>query len=140
MARKRKKAAGKQEFDSSRWTHAIFAAFAFMAAWMFVHLIEDVWAWTWSEWPQAIPRPIDLWAKGAGIIIGIALVVWGWTREKYFKFVSEVVVEVSQIIWPTRAETRAATIVVVVITLICSGILALMDLFWSRVTDWLYAL
>jgi preprotein translocase subunit SecE len=29
---------------------------------------------------------------------------------------------------------------VVVITLICAGILSLMDAFWSRLTDWLYAL
>ena len=42
--------------------------------------------------------------------------------------------------WPTRAETRVATIVVVVLTLVCSVILAMMDLFWSNVTDWLYAL
>ena len=66
--------------------------------------------------------------------------VWIWSRERYFQFVAEVATEVSQIIWPTRAETRAATVVVVVMTLICSGILALMDAFWSRVTDWLYAL
>ena len=48
--------------------------------------------------------------------------------------------EVSQVTWPTRAETRAATIVVVVLTIVCSILLAIMDLFWSNVTDWLYSL
>ena len=48
--------------------------------------------------------------------------------------------EVSQVTWPTRAETRAATSVVIVLTIICSIILAIMDLFWSNVTDWLYSL
>ena len=57
-----------------------------------------------------------------------------------FEFVSEVVVEVSQVTWPTRAETRAATVVVIVISLICSGLLWFMDVTWNKVTDFLYAL
>jgi|SRR5690606_30171980 len=139
-ARKRKKQGGPREFAASRWAHASFAVFAGIAAWMFSHLIEDVWAVLWARWPQYIGRPNDLWARGAGVVVGIAMMIWIWSRERYFNFVAEVATEVSQIIWPTKAETRAATVVVVVITLICSGILALMDAFWSRVTDWLYAL
>jgi preprotein translocase subunit SecE len=139
-ARKRKKQGGPREFDASRWAHAIFALFAGISAWMFSHLVEDVWGVLWAQWPQYIGRPSELWAQSVGVTVGIALIIWIWSRERYFAFVSEVSTEVSQIIWPTRAETRAATIVVVVITLICSGILWLMDAFWSTVTDWLYAL
>jgi len=79
-------------------------------------------------------------SRVVGIVVGFAIVVLFWTRERYFKFISDVTVEVSQIIWPTRTETRAAPVVVVVITLICSGILFAMDTFWSRTTDWLYGL
>lgn len=137
--RKRNKQGGPTEFDATRWAHAVFALFAGIAAWMFSHLIEDVWAVVWARWPQYVGRPNDLWAQAAGVAIGIAIVVWIWSRERYFQFVAEVATEVSQIIWPTRAETRAATIVVVVITLISSGILWLMDnVLWSPVTDWLY--
>ena len=139
-ARKRNKQGGPTEFDASRWAHASFALFAGISAWMFSHLIEDVWGVLWAKWPQYIGRPSELWAQGAGVIVGIAIVVWMWSRERYFQFVADVATEVSQIIWPTRAETRAATVVVIVITLICSGILWLMDAFWSAVTDWLYAL
>jgi preprotein translocase subunit SecE len=139
-ARKRKKQGGPREFDASRWAHAVFAVFAGIAAWMFSHLFEDVWGVLWAKWPQYIGRPSELWSRGAGVVVGIVAMVWIWSRERYFQFVAEVATEVSQIIWPTKAETRAATVVVIVITLICSGILALMDAFWSRVTDWLYAL
>ena len=139
-ARKRTKQGGPKEFDSSRWAHAVFAVFAGISAWAFAHLIEDVWGFLWARWPQYIGRPSELWAQGVGAAIGIAVIVWIWSRKRYFDFVSEVSTEVSQIIWPTRAETRAATIVVVVITLICAGLLSLMDLFWSRLTDWIYAL
>lgn len=139
-ARTRKKQGGPQEFDASRWAHAIFAIFAGVSAWMFSHLVEDVWGVLWAQWPQYIGRPNEYLAQGIGAAVGIAVMIWVWSREEYFKFVEEVSVEVSQIIWPTRAETRAATIVVIVITLICAGILSLMDAFWSRLTDWLYAL
>ena len=139
-ARKRKKQGGPQEFDASRWTHAVFAVFAGIAAWMFSHLVEDLWGWGWAQWPAQIPRPNEYWAQGVGIALGLAIIIWIWSRERYFKWITEVVVEVSQIVWPTRAETRAATVVVVVITLICSVILAFMDASWSRLTDWLYSL
>ena len=139
-ARTRKKQGGPKEFDASRWTHAVFAVFAGIAAWMFSHLVEDVWAVLWAQWPQYVGRPEEMWAQAGGAIIGIGLMVWAWRKEEYFKFVEQTAIEVSQIIWPTRAETRAATVVVVVITLICAGILSLMDAFWSRLTDWLYAL
>ena len=139
-ARKRKKQGGPTEFDPSRWTHAVFAVFAFIMAWACGHMVEDSWGFLWATWPQYIGRPNEYWAQGAGAVVGIAAMIWIWSREEYFKFVSEVTTEVSQIIWPTRAETRAATIVVIIITLICAGILSLMDAFWSRLTDWLYAL
>ncbi len=138
-ARKRKKQ-GAGEFDPTRWAHATFALFAFLAAWLFGHMVEDVWGWAWSRWPASIGRPSEMLSRGVGVGAGLALVIWLWTRERYFKFISEVAVEVSQIIWPTRAEIRAATIVVVIITIICSIILFLMDSGWSHATDWLYGL
>ena len=141
MARTRKtKKKGSKEFDPTRWAHAVFMLFAFMSMWMFAHLVEDVWAFSWSKWPADVPRPTEWISNAVGIGIGLLIVVVCWRVEKYFKFVCEVATEVSQIIWPTRAETKAATIVVVVITLIVSGLLWGMDTVWSRATDYLYAL
>lgn len=139
-ARKRNKPVGPKEFDPSRWAHVVFAAFAGISAWVFGNLVENVWGWGWAQWPATIPRPNEFWAQGLGAIIGISLIVYLWSREQHFKFISDVATEVSQIVWPTRAETRAATVVVVIITLICSGILWLMDTFWSQATSWLYEL
>jgi len=142
MARTRRRQAGKnksKDLDPSRWAHAVFAIGGFLAVWMMTHLVEDVWAFVQSIWTQ-LPRPDTVTAKAVGIILGLAITVWVWRRERYFKFINEVVVEVSQITWPTRAETRAATVVVVVITMICSVLLWGMDVFWASVTDWLYEL
>jgi len=141
MARIRKRTkSGTKGFDPTRWAHVTFATFALMAAWMFGLMTEDLWGWAWSVWPAQVGRPSEMMSAAIGMVVGVGLIVWIWTRERYFKFIADVAVEVSQIVWPTRAETRAATIVVVIITLICSAILFAMDTFWSRTTDWLYGL
>ena len=125
--------------DLSRWAHAIFAVGGFLAIWMTSHLVEDVWALLQSIWTQ-IPRPDGFRSNALGIVLGLGITVWAWRTEKYFTFVSEVVDEVAQVTWPTRAETRAATVVVITITLVCSGLLFGMDVFWKTVTDFLYGL
>ncbi|GEM_PF-1332999 len=140
MARTYKKEIKTGEFDSSRWAHAVFMLFAFMAMWMFSHLVEDLWAFTWSNWPGDVPRPTTWIANAIGISVGLISTIVAWRVERYFRFVCEVVVEVEQIIWPTKAETKAATIVVLVITLIVSGLLWGMDTSWSYATDYLYDL
>lgn len=141
MARTRKTGVKRsREFDPSRWAHVTFVLGGFLAAWAFSHLVEDVWAFVWSQWPQAVGRPNAYWSKGGGIAAAVVLTFWAWRKEDYFKFISEVATEVSQIVWPTRAETRSAVIVVIVITFICSGLLSVMDLVWSNFTDYLYAL
>jgi preprotein translocase SecE subunit len=107
---------------------------------IFSYLVEDLWSLAWSRYPQALMRPQGLYANMIGVVLGLGLGIWGWRKDKYFKFVCEVATEVSQVVWPTRAEVRAATMVVVVITLICSTILFGMDQVWSLATDYLYGL
>lgn len=141
MARVKRKKTGSQiagEQDRSRWAHLVFALGGFAAAWLLTNFIEDMWAMAWSYWPQYLPRPSTLTANISGIGVALIATVIAWRKERWFKFVVEVIVEFSQVTWPTKAETRAATIVVIVITLISSGILALMDTTWSKVTDLLY--
>lgn len=139
MARTRrtKKSKVQRDLDPSRWAHFMFALGGFMAAWVLTHFIEDMWAVVWSYWPQ-LKRPDTVISNVAGIVIALVATVIAWRHERWFKFCCEVVVEISQVTWPNKAETRAATVVVIVLTLICSGILAGMDTFWSSVTDWLY--
>ncbi len=111
-----------------------------MAAWVLSNLIEDVWALLWGYWPQHIPRTDPFVSNVAAIVIAVVAAVIAARRERWFKFLTEVVIEISQVVWPTKAETRAATVVVIVITLISSGLLATMDSLWSAITDWLYGI
>jgi preprotein translocase SecE subunit len=137
--RAKRKSTQQREFDPSRFAHFIFVAGGFVAAWVLTHLVEDSWALLWSYWPQ-VGRPEALTANLIGIGVAVAGTLWAWRKPQWFKFCTEVVVEVSQITWPTKPEIRIATIVVIVITLIASAILAAMDTVWSEVTDLLYGI
>ena len=138
--RKPKREGAEKEFDPSRWAHVSFVVGGFMAAWVFSNLVETVWSLSWSQWPQAFSRPSPNLSKVAGVVMAVLLTLWAWRTEEYFRFISEVATEVSQIVWPTRAETRAATVVVCVITLICAFLLFGMDQVWRAFTNFLYAI
>lgn len=138
--RKKQKSAIQRELDPRRWAYLIFVLGGFLGAWVLGNFFDDAWAFIWAYWPQYVGRPVPLYANIAGIVIAIIATVWALRKEHWFKFTTEVVVEISQVTWPTRAETRAATIVVIIITLICSGLLATMDVIWSEFTDLLYGI
>ncbi len=138
--RKRRPGRVRQDLDPARWAYFMIALGGFMAAWLLSNLIEDVWALLWGFWPQHIPRTDPFASNVAGIGIAVVAAAFAARREKWFKFLTEVVIEISQVVWPTKAETRAATVVVIVITLISSGLLATMDSLWSAITDWLYGI
>jgi preprotein translocase subunit SecE len=140
-SRKRQAQAGlKRDFDPSRWAHLIFVLGGFMAAYVLSNAILDIWELVWSQWPQSVPRQDELQSSYAGIGIAAAATLYAWRRKDWFQFCTEVVTEISQVSWPTRAETRAATIVVIVMTLISSTILWGMDRLWSTITNWLYGI
>lgn len=138
--KRKKKAVVVHEFDPTRWVHVAFFAFFLMLVWMLVHLFEDAWDLLFLAWPNIVGRPQTGYAQLAGGIVSIIAYIYALRRKDWKTFVSEVAIEVSQIVWPTRAETRGATVVVITITLICSLLLAGMDVVWSSVTDWIYGI
>ena len=143
MARSKKRQAKDgpaKDLDPSRWAHLIFVLGGFMGAWVLANAIVDIWDMIWAAWPQSVPRANPLWSNIAGIVIAVLGTAYAWRRKDWFKFCTEVVVEVSQVVWPTRAETRQMTVVVIVMTLISSGILAVMDQVWQTVTNLLYGI
>ena len=87
-----------------------------------------------------MPRQDEALSLYAGIAIAVLGTLYAWRRKDWFQFCTEVVSEIAQVTWPTRAETRVATIVVVVMTIISSIILWGMDRLWSTITNWLYGM
>jgi preprotein translocase subunit SecE len=73
---------------------------------------------------------------GFAIAAVAAVVVWRIPRTQTVSL--EVALELRRVTWPTLRETRAATIAVIVATLVASVILGAFDLFWGWLSASVY--
>ena len=70
--------------------------------------------------------------------LAIAAGVFAYRHPRAHAFSTDVVSELRKVSWPNRKETQSATVVVIVTTLIISGILYLFDTVWARLTGLIY--
>ena len=76
----------------------------------------------------------DLLGLLSGIGTGIAL----WRHEQINTLSHEIANELKKVVWPSWEETRGATVVVIIVTIICALILGGYDAVWSVLTGWIY--
>ena len=137
--RKKRRAPIKRDFDPARWAHVIFFVLGAAAAWVLTNAIDNIWAIVFDYYPQ-VGRVNELTANVIGLSIALVGTLYAWRRKDYFKFCTEVVTEISQVTWPTKAEIRANTGIVISVTFICSILLFAMDQLWSKATNLLYGI
>ncbi len=82
--------------------------------------------------------PISL-SQILGAVAGVGLFVWLLRHKEYNQFGVDVVKEIRKVTWPTKAETRAGTIVVFVMTAILTVILGLYDWVFGSLTGLIYS-
>ncbi len=70
-----------------------------------------------------------------GLVLAAGGVFYAWSRADVQTWASEIAVELSKVTWPKWPETKQHTIVVIVFSLVLSGILAIFDFFWKWLTD-----
>jgi len=91
------------------------------------------WIWGYfSRHPSEFA--IDAVAFVVALVTGIAL----YRNERVYGLANEVATELKKVTWPTRKETQAATLVVVVTVLISVVLLGFFDAIWSWLTDRIY--
>ena len=73
-----------------------------------------------------------------GFAIAAVAAVVGWRIPRTQTVSLEVALELRRVTWPTFRETRAATIAVIVATLVASLILGAFDLFWGWLSASVY--
>jgi preprotein translocase subunit SecE len=108
--------------------HLTFAVGALLAAFLLSRLTE----WVWSYFA----KPNDMVVNAAAVLVaGVAAFV-AYRNERTFAFVHDVTRELERVSWPTRKETSAATVVVLVTVSIAAVILSGFDAIWSFFTNW----
>lgn len=73
------------------------------------------------------------------LVISIAVAIWLRRNERVHTYAMEVGSELSKVTWPTWKDTKRATLVVIVTTLIIGAILGLLDLAWGALTRLFYS-
>ena len=79
---------------------------------------------------ELIIRVVSL-ALGAGLFLGLI------RSARANQFMSEVVVELTRVTWPTSKETTSATGIVIVMVLISGMVLGLLDYIWTQLLQWI---
>lgn len=114
----------------TRWVQGVFLLFFLCAFWVLDKLVTVGWG-TFAE-------PNAMVASGTAVALAAGL-VWGLQRHPRIRaWTDEVVAELAKVAWPSRRETSASTVVVVVASIIAAIIVGAFDAAWSAITDLIY--
>lgn len=70
-----------------------------------------------------------------GVALAAGLIFYLYKREDYRQKVSEVMLELKKVTWPSWDETKRSTLIVIVFTIVLSAFLWGTDQFWKQLTD-----
>jgi preprotein translocase subunit SecE len=73
-----------------------------------------------------------------GMAIAIGGGLYAYRHPKLSPFLNDVMAELFKCTWPSKKETRTATIVVIVTALVVAVILGLFDAVWAELTGLIY--
>jgi preprotein translocase subunit SecE len=120
-----------------RYVYAAFMAAALITAFVIAKAGHAAW-YRLSQWKPQIGEPQDEYVFPLAAIIGVLLAVYYWRKPEARRYADEVAQELSKVTWPSRKEVTNSTTVVVMTTLFATVFFALMDRFWSFITDKIY--
>ncbi|MGD8860616.1 MAG: preprotein translocase subunit SecE [Myxococcales bacterium] len=114
----------------ARWVQVAYMVFFLFTLW----LLDKIVLLTWSLFAEPNPTLVTaLCAAAAG-----ALTFYLYRHPSVNRLSYEVVGELAKVTWPSRRETQASTIVVIVASVIAAVILGSFDAVWSAITDLIY--
>lgn len=122
--------------DVSRFVHLIYVSIGLLS---FIIIDKALaWLWTIDALPQyaLVGNAITLSTAIAAVLTG-GLVWYLYRRKDFFSLLSEVVIELKKVTWPSWDETKRSTVIVIVFTLLLSLFLAGSDQIWRFLTDML---
>jgi preprotein translocase subunit SecE len=79
----------------------------------------------------------DLVRHGLPVLIGFVVFIFLQTNKGIHAWGEEVVTELSRVVWPSRKDTTAMTIVVCVMVLLSGAFFGILDVFSGAIVSWL---
>ncbi len=115
----------------NKFVHLMFAVGTLIGAF----LLSKAGDWIWSYFA----KPNDLLVNGASLFVAVTAGALAYKNENIFGSAVEVTRELEKVTWPTRNETSAATVVVIVTVAIAALILSGFDFVWAYLAGWFLA-
>jgi preprotein translocase subunit SecE len=112
----------------NKFVHLTFALAGILAAFILSRASD----WVWSYFAKPNEFAINIFA----VVVAGGAALMAYRNERVFSAVVDVTRELEKVSWPTRKETSAATIVVLVTVIIAAVILSSFDALWSFFTNW----
>ena len=114
----------------TRYVHFGFFLAGFIMTYVLMKIIG-------AAWTLLLPTN-DLAVTGLAVGLAGGATLYAWRHPRLSMLAKEIATELSKVTWPTRKETSAFTVTVIVTTIIASIILGLFDAFWSMLTGIVY--
>jgi preprotein translocase subunit SecE len=112
----------------NKFVHLTFALAGILAAF----ILSRTGDWVWSYFS----KPNELAVNGLAFVVAAVGAYVAYRNERVFSSVVDVTRELEKVSWPTRKETSAATVVVLVTVIISAVILSSFDALWAFFTNW----
>jgi preprotein translocase subunit SecE len=120
--------------DDATWMKICYVAFALIVAYVAYKLIETLGIqFGWSERYEWFSPVHNI----AGILIGAATAVGVYADAGRREYHLAAVGEVRKVVWPKLPDVKKMTLIVVVVVSIFAVILAIFDVVWSKVLQFI---
>jgi preprotein translocase subunit SecE len=83
-------------------------------------LVSKTGDWLWGYFSR---EPSEFMIDGIAAVIALVVGIMVYKNERVYALANDVAGELKKVTWPTRKETQAATLVVIVTVLIAAAIL-----------------
>jgi preprotein translocase subunit SecE len=126
------------QLGAKRYVYAGYFAAAIGIAFLSSKFIELVWTRLQMWKPQYVGEPHGEMIMPIAGAIGVGVAWYYWREQRTRELAEEVASELSKVTWPSKDEVMSSTAVVIVTTIFSTIFFALMDRFWSFLTNLVY--
>ena len=120
-----------------RYVYAAYMAGAMLVGFLAAKIGHTSW-YRLGQWKPELGEPKDELLYPIAGAAGILVALYYWRKPESRQYANEVAEELSKVTWPSRKEVTNSTTVVVLTTVFATVFFALMDRFWSFITDKIY--
>jgi preprotein translocase subunit SecE len=121
--------------EVSRYVSLFYALSFIVSVVVFNKLVKQIWGAVETLPDISIVGNTITLTSVLAVVIAAGLIFWAYSREDYRAYVSEVVMELKKVTWPTFEQTKRSTLIVGGFTVVVSLYLFGMDSIWRYLTD-----